>query len=816
MKQARFFFSAFVAIVLSALSCQKATVLEISGPTSFSFTCEGGSKSVSFTTNKNWSVSSSESWCKVTTSSGSEAEGPVSVTISCDANQSYDTRTCTVTIKAEELTQSISVSQDTNLGILVTPSSFDVTSSKQTIEIVVQANVSYSVSISAEWIQQVSTKGLTSNSIVFNIDENTTFSSREASISVKSQDKTVLDKVIVVRQSQNDALNVKDSEFNVSYHGGEIEVAVEANIEFSVIPDVEWIHYVQTKVLSSSTICLTVDENTSAASREGHIKISQNNGTLSYSVLVNQTGKVPVSSVTLDKSEVLLLVGQQEVLSATIIPDNATEQTISWVSDNPEVVSVDNGSITAIAEGEARITATVDYRTATCSVRVLNPEKALVLEVRATVSNSYTAYLPITTGISDDDDRWNNAKIYGIVDWGDNVVENFTGTKIPYLVHTYPNENRTYIVKVYAYHIYLSANRIGKNDRDAIVKVVQWGDPGIYIISGGFEGYTSLVSVPADKQGAFKNLRCVLNGFKDCTSLTTIEPGIFQYCDNVTQIESLFEGCTSLESIPEGLFSNCSSAPSFNQVFANCTNLKTVPASTFNNCHSATSFNRAFMRCSSLEELPSNLFASCENATDFNSVFWGCASLTALPSKLFFGCAKATTFDKAFSGCWRIVTLPEDLFKYCPNVETFYATFEQCQSLGGIPEKLFENNTKVTSFSYLFSNGKIAEAIPSSLFANCPEVSTFDHAFYYCGIKDIPVDLFDNNRRVVNFSATFCGLYGEATSESPYTIIDGVKYHLYERHINPDEFKNPEQHASCFHGNRWTDFDSMPSDWKIY
>ena len=52
-------------------------------------------------------------------------------------------------------------------------------------------------------------------------------------------------------------------------------------------------------------------------------------------------------------------------------PDNATDKTVTWTSDKPAVATVDaTGKVTAVAEGEATITAKAGDKTATCKVTV--------------------------------------------------------------------------------------------------------------------------------------------------------------------------------------------------------------------------------------------------------------------------------------------------------------------------------------------------------------------------------------------------------------------------------------------------------------
>ena len=80
---------------------------------------------------------------------------------------------------------------------------------------------------------------------------------------------------------------------------------------------------------------------------------------------------IPVSSVTLNETSLLLNEGETSTLSVTISPSNANHKASHWWSDDPSVASVDeSGKITAVSAGTATITAMAGMRTATCTVTV--------------------------------------------------------------------------------------------------------------------------------------------------------------------------------------------------------------------------------------------------------------------------------------------------------------------------------------------------------------------------------------------------------------------------------------------------------------
>ena len=89
------------------------------------------------------------------------------------------------------------------------------------------------------------------------------------------------------------------------------------------------------------------------------------------------TGNVPqsgvvykVTEVTLSQSTLTLNVGDEETLTATIKPENATNKNVIWTSENEDIATVGNGKVTAMGVGSTTITATVDGKSASCSVTV--------------------------------------------------------------------------------------------------------------------------------------------------------------------------------------------------------------------------------------------------------------------------------------------------------------------------------------------------------------------------------------------------------------------------------------------------------------
>lgn len=93
---------------------------------------------------------------------------------------------------------------------------------------------------------------------------------------------------------------------------------------------------------------------------------------------------IEVASITLSETSLSLEEGQTTTLTATVLPTNATDKTITWASSNATVAVVSaNGIVTAVKEGTATITASAGSKSTTCTVTV---KKAIIDVTSITLS----------------------------------------------------------------------------------------------------------------------------------------------------------------------------------------------------------------------------------------------------------------------------------------------------------------------------------------------------------------------------------------------------------------------------------------------
>ena len=159
-----------------------------------------------------------------------------------------------------------------------------------------------------------------------------------------------------------DSLDVKLNDCN--------ETSIEATVSPADATDVE------VKYASTDEAVATVD-------KDGKVQILQP-GECDIATTLTQEGKkvvekkthikafYEVEGITLDKTEGILTAGNTVTLNATVLPKEIADETIvTWTSSDEKVATVDeNGKVTAIAAGEATITANAGEKSTTYKLTV--------------------------------------------------------------------------------------------------------------------------------------------------------------------------------------------------------------------------------------------------------------------------------------------------------------------------------------------------------------------------------------------------------------------------------------------------------------
>ena len=119
--------------------------------------------------------------------------------------------------------------------------------------------------------------------------------------------------------------------------------------------------------INSAGVVTAISEGTSI------ITASSGGQFANCSVTVSK-GVVLVVGVRLNKTSLKLAIGDEEVLTATVDPDDADDKTVTWSSTNPLVAEVDKvGKVRAIGEGKADIIASAGNIQSKCYINVYDP-----------------------------------------------------------------------------------------------------------------------------------------------------------------------------------------------------------------------------------------------------------------------------------------------------------------------------------------------------------------------------------------------------------------------------------------------------------
>lgn len=129
---------------------------------------------------------------------------------------------------------------------------------------------------------------------------------------------------------------------------------------------------------SSDINKVTVNSNglvTAVAAGEATITVRTANGKTASCAVTVELPAVAVESITVNKSQLNLIVGDTETLTVTILPDTATDKEVVWNSSDTSKVTVNsNGLVTAVAIGTATVTVTSSNgKTAECAISVGEP-----------------------------------------------------------------------------------------------------------------------------------------------------------------------------------------------------------------------------------------------------------------------------------------------------------------------------------------------------------------------------------------------------------------------------------------------------------
>ena len=303
-------------------SVPEQPTITLGGSSSSDFSTDGGSNTLSFTASTDWTAevinSRADAWCSVSPTSGKA--GNAQITITTTANDTPDSRSASVILKAGTTQKTITVSQKQKDALTVTSDKFEVSAEGGEIKIEVKANIDFEYSIAYEgaakdWIISGGARALKTSTLTFKVAANEEVEKREATVTVKSG--RFKEEVKVYQAGTTPSITLTKNEFVVASAGESIAVEVKSNVDVTVeLPtDVDWISENQSRAMSTNTYYFTIAESQEYDQRTAEIKFTNKANNLSETVKVVQVQKdaivVAKDSYTVDNNggEIIIEVG---------------------------------------------------------------------------------------------------------------------------------------------------------------------------------------------------------------------------------------------------------------------------------------------------------------------------------------------------------------------------------------------------------------------------------------------------------------------------------------------------------------------------
>ena len=243
---------------------------------SYEFADEGGTFDIEVKANVNYVYDIDEDaaeWLSCTTT---RALSTSYLTFKVAPNEEEDSRMGVITITDGELVEEVTVYQTgTEPTIVISQSEYILSADGGNVSIEVSSNVDVEVEMpDEEWISENTTRAYSTHVYNFTVDTNEEYDSRSAEI-VFYNDENGLEEIVVIRQMQRDAIVLAMDIYEVEASACKLEFEIEANVEFDVATEGDWITYEpSTRGLATYELRFNIDENTGEDEREGKIIIT--------------------------------------------------------------------------------------------------------------------------------------------------------------------------------------------------------------------------------------------------------------------------------------------------------------------------------------------------------------------------------------------------------------------------------------------------------------------------------------------------------------------------------------------------------------
>ena len=705
-------------------------------------TANGVSDTITVESNVDYTITSSQEWCKVKPVK-SEA-GVKKINVDIEPNATTSERTAVITFKNSEfdITKEIAVSQekfepyievsDTNIAMAVEGGSKSIT---------LEANINWSATCDAGWVSLSSVNGNQGTSTVtVTIDNNAGIVERDTKIVISNSEYNITKEITVSQAKFEPSIEVSDNSIEMPVAGGSKELTFESNINWNATCDASWVRLSRVNGESGTyTITATIENNTGTNARNANIVITNSKYNITKEMTVAQSAFDAILDIS---STSISANGNGETKEV------AVSSTIDWIAScNAEWITLSpvNGSKGNTTMG-VTVASNENATSRTDSIIVSNNQ----YNIARTIIVNQAAFAPVLSsvvGTSFTINYLSGSKIINInanveytvscdADWL-SVEKVQNGINLKYTTNRDGSSNRTATVTV---------SSVDYEDVSIELSITQQGFSSNNVIS-----YTSTGSIlsPNVQTGFGANIIGLRaeNGVGEIVfdaEVTSIPSAAFNNCGQLTSItipstvttigENAFKNCSALESVdlPSGITTIGSAA------FSSCTaltdvtlpeDLTSISSNLFYGCSSLSSVDMpssitsigsyAFYNCGALEnvEIPEDV------STIDSYAFSGCTALESIE----IPAGVSTIGSYAFSGCTALESI--GIAEGLSSIDSY--AFSGCTALKGIemPKGVSSIGSYAFSGCTALENIEIAEglsSIGSYAFSGCTALESIE------------------------------------------------------------------------------------------
>ena len=353
---------------------EPAAKVTVSGGQSVTALPQGGDLTISFTANKQWSISvnkgsSTESWISCAPNSGSA--GDCVAIVSTTANETGAQRVAVITITAGDASASVTVTQGEWQSITAEDRTEKVGYEGGNVSFSYKSIGDVSVKSDSDWIKYIETKAQEQHTAMFEVGANTG-AARTGKVTFSCGGKSVV--LTVEQDAFVEVFSLSQQAVTVGSEGGTVIVEVTSNLGYHVSTSVSWIHEVTTRATSKTTHTFAVDANTTVSQRAGAI-VFCNDKELCIPVQVTQ--EAGESTLTLSRSSASFDAAGGNVTVDVTSNDSWTATSDADWCTLSGASGKDNGSITIKASANLSVAS----RTAAVTVKCAGGSPSRTVEV---------------------------------------------------------------------------------------------------------------------------------------------------------------------------------------------------------------------------------------------------------------------------------------------------------------------------------------------------------------------------------------------------------------------------------------------------